>query len=199
MNVRWRSHLLLVLITALALAATLTWRHWTAGPIAEATQQWKERQWLAVLPAGSYDNRPLATPLPLVQPTLAHSRLLAAYSASLAGTPVAILLHSSFQGYAGPVELAIAINRQGRLLGVHVLRQQESPGLGDQLINPTLHWLDQFTGKALGQAWAIKRDHGAFNQMAGATVTSRAVIDALQDALRYFDEQRPTLLGEATP
>ncbi|QXI39584.1 RnfABCDGE type electron transport complex subunit G [Pseudomonas xantholysinigenes] len=199
MSTRWRNHLLLLLVTTLAVLATLAWQRWTAAPIAEARQQWQERQWLAVLPPGSYDNRPLAAALSLEHPTLAHSRLLAGYRASLAGNPVAILLHSRCQGYGGPIDLAIAIDRQGRLIGVQVLAQQESPGLGDQLVNPAVHWLEQFIGQTRTQDWALKRDHGAFDQLAGATVTSRAVIDALQDALRYFDEHRPALLGEVAP
>lgn len=66
-------------------------------------------------------------------------------------------------------------------------------------MNPAVHWLEQFIGQTRTQDWALKRDHGAFDQLAGATVTSRAVIDALQDALRYFDEHRPALLGEVAP
>jgi electron transport complex protein RnfG len=33
-----------------------------------------------------------------------------------------------------------------------------------------------------------------FDQIAGATLTSRAVISAVHDALRYFDEHRSSLL-----
>lgn len=203
MSARWRGSLLVLLVTALAVSATLAWQRWTAAPIAQATRQWQEQRWLVALPPSSYDNRPLATALPLRDTALPHSRLLAGYAASRAGSTVAVLLHSQFMGYGGPVELVIAIDRQGRLMGVQVLEQQESPGLGDQLANPALHWLDQFIGKGQtnppAQAWAIRRDQGAFDQLAGATVTSRAVIDALQDALRYFDEHRSSLLGEAAP
>ncbi|GAI46445.1 unnamed protein product, partial [marine sediment metagenome] len=41
-------------------------------------------------------------------------------------------------------------------------------------------------------------DHGDFDQLAGATVTSRAVITALQESLSYFDEQRNLLLEAPT-
>lgn len=42
----------------------------------------------------------------------------------------------------------------------------------------------------------MKKDGGQFDQMAGATITSRAAVDAIHDALRYFDEHREQLLGE---
>ncbi|MDH0733411.1 RnfABCDGE type electron transport complex subunit G [Pseudomonas sichuanensis] len=200
MSRRAHSILLVTSVTALALAGSLVWQHWTAGPIQQAQRQMQEREWLAVLPTGSYDNQPLQAPLALADNQLPHSRLLAGYRASLANTPVAIMLRSEVPGYAGPIELAIAIDNHGRLTGLRVLRQQESPGLGDQLVDPARHWLDQFIGKAHDdppeQAWALKRDRGSFDQLAGATVTSRAVIDAVQDALRYYDQHRTALLGE---
>ncbi|MCU7279899.1 RnfABCDGE type electron transport complex subunit G [Pseudomonas peradeniyensis] len=203
MTARWRSTAMLLLVAGLAIAATLAWQRFTAGPIAEASRQWQEQQWLEVLPPGSYDNRPLQTPVALTEAKLSHSHLLAGYRASLAGVTSAVLLHSSVQGYGGAIELVIAIAPQGRLIGVRVLAQQESPGLGDQLVDPARHWLDQFIGRTLRdtpeQAWAIKRDQGAFDQLAGATVTSWAVIEAIQDALRYFDQHRPALLGETPP
>jgi len=191
-----RNALLLALVSALSLGMTLAWRHWTLVPIHEAEQQLQIRQWLSALPQGSYDNQPLQMPLPLGDTRLPHSQLLAGYRATLAGQPSAILLRSQTQGYAGPIILAIAIDAEGRLLGIQVLEQQESPGLGARVVDPQVHWLTQFTGHTQSSHWALKRDQGDFDQLAGATVTSRAVIDALQDALRYFDTHRASLLEE---
>ena len=200
MNARASTALALVAATGLSVGLSLAWRHWTADSIAQAERQLQERQWLAVLPQGSFDNQPLLAPLDLADSTLRHSRLLAGYRATHAGKLSAVLLRSSLQGYGGPIELAIAIDAHGRLIGVRVLHQQESPGLGDQLANPSSHWLDQFIGSRRDippeQAWALKRDQGAFDQLAGATVTSRAVINAIQDALRYFDAHKPLITNE---
>lgn len=201
MNGQARSTPLLVAVCVLAVLASLAWQRLTQQPIADAERHAREQIWLAALPADTYDNQPLQAPLALPSPDLRHSRLLRGYRASLAGRPAAVLLHSESQGYAGPIELAIAISPEGRVLGVQVLHQQESPGLGDQLIDPARHWLQQFVGTRRADlaesGWALTRDHGHFDQMAGATVTSRAVIDATHDALRYFDEHRSTLLPGA--
>ncbi|MNY66293.1 Electron transport complex protein RnfG [compost metagenome] len=43
--------------------------------------------------------------------------------------------------------------------------------------------------------WALGKDNGQFDQVAGATITSRAVLNAVHDALRYFDEHAGELLG----
>lgn len=188
---------LLLLIGALALSTTLAWRQWTSTAIADAEKQLQSRQRLAVLPESSYDNQPLDTPLPRPAPQRPNSRILAAYRATLAGKPAAIILVTQAQGYAGPIVLSVAIAPDGRLIGSQVVEQQESPGLGARLGDPQVNWLGQFANRQLGDHWALKRDQGDFDQLAGATVTSRAVIEALQEALRYFDEQRNVLLEGA--
>lgn len=188
---------LLLLTGVLALSATLASRHWTSAAIADAEKQLNSRQRLAVLPEGSYDNQPLDSPLPRPAAQRPNSRILAAYRATLAGKPAAIILVTQAQGYAGPIVLSVAITADGRLIGSQVVEQQESPGLGARLGDPQLNWLGQFANRQLGDRWALKRDQGDFDQLAGATVTSRAVIGALQEALSYFDEQRSVLLEGA--
>ncbi|WP_409314284.1 RnfABCDGE type electron transport complex subunit G [Pseudomonas putida] len=189
---------LLLLTGVLAVSATLAWRQWTGPAIAGAEKQLQSRQRLAVLPDGSYDNQPLESPLPRPAAQRPNSRILAAYRATVAGKPSAIILITQAQGYAGPIVLSVAIATDGRLIGSQVVEQQESPGLGDHLSDPQLQWLKQFDNRYQGDHWALKRDQGDFDQLAGATVTSRAVIAALQDALSYFDEQRSVLLEGAT-
>lgn len=181
-------------VGVLTLSATLAWRHWTQPAISQAEQALKERQWLAVLPANSYDNKPLSAALRVPVTEQPHSRIIAAYLATLGTRVTAVILLSETQGYAGPIKLNIAIAPDGRLIGSQVLEQQESPGLGARIGDPQLNWLAQFAHRHLKDHWALKRDQGDFDQLAGATVTSRAVIEALQDALSYFDEHQQALL-----
>lgn len=190
-----RSTLLLLAIGGSAVAVTLAWQHWTRLTIADAEHQLQASQLLAALPARSYDNHPLDSPLPLPADQPAHSKVLAAYRATLDTSPTAIVLVSPVRGYAGPIKLTIAIGADGRLIGTRVVEQQESPGLGGQIADPQSAWLTQFARHGLGDRWAIRRDQGDFDQLAGATVTSRAVMQAQQEALRYFDQHRSQLLG----
>ena len=39
-------------------------------------------------------------------------------------------------------------------------------------------------------AWRIRSDGGAFDQMTGASITSRSVVKAVKETLVYFDENR---------
>lgn len=82
MNRPVRSTLWVLLVGGLALVATVAWQQWTRKPIADAEQQLQARQLLAVLPAQSYDNQPLSSPLPLPGEPPPHSRILAAYRAT---------------------------------------------------------------------------------------------------------------------
>ncbi|MGF6594197.1 RnfABCDGE type electron transport complex subunit G [Pseudomonas sp. 2835] len=192
-----RSTLLVLTLAVLTIGATVLWQQFTAPRITVAAQQLKAQRWLSVLPEQSYDNQPLQQPLRLADAILDHSRLLAGYLATLKGQPRAVVLHSQARGYGGPLDLLIAIDDSGRMIGLKVLQQQETPGLGGQMVEPGNNWLQGFLGSSRqtlpDAAWALKRDSGKFDQLAGATVTSRAVIQATHDALRYFDEHRQQL------
>ncbi|KAF0865064.1 RnfABCDGE type electron transport complex subunit G [Pseudomonas sp. LD120] len=196
-----RSLLILLALGALGIGATLLLQHASAPRIDAEQRALQARKLLDVLPSERYDNQPLDHPLPLTNVQLSNSRLLDGYLAMRNGQPSALLLRSQVTGYAGPIELLIAIDNQGRLLGSKTLRQDETPGLGARIAERPSAWLQGFTGKSRDlpqdSAWALKKDNGQFDQIAGATITSRAVISALHDALRYFDEHRTQLLSGA--
>lgn len=197
-----RNLLLLAALGLLGIGTTLWLQHATAPRITAEQRALQARKLLDLLPAGSYDNQPLDQPLLLPNVQLDHSRLLEGYLATRNGQPSALLLRSHVTGYAGPIELLIAIDSQGRLLGSKALKQGETPGLGGRIGEQPSAWLAGFAGKSRNDpgdsAWALKKDQGQFDQIAGATITSRAAISALHDALRYFDEHRESLINGAS-
>lgn len=183
---------LLLTLAGLALGLVSALEHWLSPRIAHERLAADERVLLDLLPAGSYDNRPLAQPIPLPDSPLP------AWLATRQGAPVAVLLPSTAQGYEGPIRLLVAVAPDGRLLAVKVLEQQETPGIGDRIEAGKSAWLSGFTGKSLTapppQQWRVRADQGAFDQIAGATITSRAVVAAVQQTLQLFDRQRGLLL-----
>lgn len=190
-----RHGLPIVLLMAIAaIALILSVQHLTAERAAEAEQALQRRALLDILPDGSYDNQPLQQPLAVFQ-ALEHSHLQGGYLATRAKRPAAILFRSVTNGYGGPIELLIAVAPDGKLLGVKTLGHTETPGLGAHIGEAHNPWLAGFKGHSTQDtAWALKKDQGQFDQIAGATLTSRAVINAVHDALRYFDEHRQSLL-----
>jgi Na+-translocating ferredoxin:NAD+ oxidoreductase subunit G len=190
---------LLLLIALLGGGLLAVLQHFAAPRIEQQRQAAAEHTLLDLLPAGSYDNRPLRSPIALhAGGLLGNASAEPGYLASLNGRPSAVLLPVSARGYEGPIHLLVAITTDGRLLASKVLQQQETPGLADLLAPDRAHWLSGFAGKTLTTDWMLRADGGQVDQIAGATVTSRAVTDALQRALRFFDAERERLM-EAQP
>lgn len=198
---RTASALTLLLLAIAGMGATYLLQRSQAPQIAAEQHLIDSRILLDVLAIDSYDNQPLEQPLALADIALGHSTLTGGYRATKSGRPVAVLLRSQSQGYAGSIELLIAIDVQGKLLGVKTLKQNETPALGGHLGDWPNTWLQNFTGKSSDEptdaGWALQKDQGQFDQIAGATITSRAAINAIHDALRYFDGHRAALLGSS--
>jgi electron transport complex protein RnfG len=199
---RVASALILLLLAGAGIGATYLLQRSSAPQIAAEQRLADSRQLLDVLAADAYDNQPLEQPLTLTDAQLSHSTLQSGYRATKTGRTVAVLLRSQTDGYAAAIELLIAIDADGKLLGVKTLKQNETPALGGAIGDWPNRWLQAFGGKSRNEppdaGWALKKDQGQFDQMAGATITSRAAINAIHDALRYFDEHRTVLLGGGT-
>ena len=113
---------------------------------------------------------------------------------------------TSPNGYAGAVEITAGLSLQGKILAVLVSNQKETPGLGSNVCErkfrktifnfykplppglPPNPVLDQFNGLSAAPdlAWKVKRDGGTFDFVTGATITSRAILEAVAEALKTF-------------
>ena len=194
-----RSALPLVLLALCGLALLLIARHWLAGPIEAGRQAAHERALLDLMPPGSYDNHPLTRPIALpASELLGQPAPREAWLATRAGEPVAVLLPVTAQGYEGPIRLLLAIRPDGRLLASKVLEHRETQGIGDAIEPTRSPWLAGFADVSLVDhpeaEWRVTADKGRFDQIAGATITSRAVVSALQRGLQYFDQHRRLLM-----
>ena len=104
-------------------------------------------------------------------------------------------------GYNAPIRLLVGVSPEGVLTGVRVLNHRETPGLGDAIELRKSSWILQFDGRSLGdpplELWAVDKDDGAFDALTGATVTPRAVIEAVRNTLLYFERHRGELFAQA--
>lgn len=126
------------------------------------------------------------------------------YRARRAGKVEAVVFQVRGTGYAGAVVCMMGVNRTGQITGVRVIKHSETPGLGDKIEPAKGRWIFAFEGKSLGnpplEKWAVKKDGGVFDQFAGATITPRAVVNAVKGGLQFFAQNRPVLLDQgATP
>jgi electron transport complex protein RnfG len=121
-----------------------------------------------------------------------------AYRARRDGQPVAVIFRfAAVDGYNGPIQLLAGIGADGSLLGVRVTSHRETPGLGDAIEAEKSDWIRSFEGRSLRSPeparWGVRRDGGAFDQFTGATITPRAVVEAVRRALEYHQSNRQAL------
>ena len=151
-----------------------------------------------VIPESIHDNNPASDTLKLQVDGVP----LLVYRASKAGHVTGVAFEASRRGYSGEIRVLLGIDENGKLLGARVLKHTETPGLGDKIEVTRSDWITRFTGKSLGDPpeaqWAVKKDGGPFDQFAGATITPRAVVNAIRDGLRLFAANRQTLLEEVS-
>ena len=95
-----------------------------------------------------------------------------------------ILATTSQDGYSGSIDLLVAINNNGEVIAARVSEHHETPGLGDKIEKSKSSWIDQFKGKKLNSTiWDVRKDGGDFESLTGATISSRAVIKAVEESL----------------
>jgi len=113
----------------------------------------------------------------------------------------AILSPIAPDGYGGSIELLVAVDYEGAVLGVQVLAHRETPGIGDGFEPRRSNWLQSFKGRTLDNPeqarWTIRKDGGNFDQFTGASVTPRAIIKAVRRALEYYRANRETIFNAA--
>lgn len=157
-----------------------------------------------ILPPASYDNALLQDVKTLgPTPELGLPKGGKVWRARKAGQPAALVFETvAPDGYAGAIRLVIAVGADGTLGGVRVTEHHETPGLGDYIDpkkdkNKTEPWIAQFVGKALSnlplERWKVKKDAGDFAYRTGATISARAVTNAVARTVAYAQAQRDAL------
>jgi electron transport complex protein RnfG len=184
-------------VFALLASGALAWASSATGAAIAAAEAKDLRDSLAeVLPAGMADNDFLKDTVELEK----GGKTVTIYRARKEGAVKAALFKVAERGYAGDIQVLMAVDSEGRTLGVRVLKHSETPGLGDKIEVKKDPWVKSFDGKSLGdpapEKWAVKKDGGIFDQFAGATITPRAVVKAVKGGMDFYAEHRKEILGD---
>ncbi|GGD56677.1 electron transport complex subunit RsxG [Lacimicrobium alkaliphilum] len=120
------------------------------------------------------------------------------YRARLNGQPQALAIETMTpNGYSGDISLIVGVDIAGNVSGVRVLQHRETPGLGDKIERRISDWILSFNGKSLTQEnhknWAVRKDGGDFDQFTGATITPRAVVNAVKNTLEFVAGRQEAL------
>lgn len=93
-------------------------------------------------------------------------------------------------GYNGPIEFLIGFSPSDDIIRVRIMEHRETPGLGDGIEAGKSDWLTQFEGRNPRNTslWALSADGGEFDSITAATITPRAVVDAIGAVVQYHAE-----------
>lgn len=177
----------LALICAVAAMALAKVDDFTRGPIAEAIERARREAVEAVLP-------PFAE---LVADTLGVDDETRTYDLGYGedGVTGVAFASASGLGYSGEIKVMIGVDAAGVVTGVRILQHAETPGLGANYAAPDV--LDAFY-KGAGLAdrdWRVRKDGGDLDAITGATVTGRALADAITKGLQRYSDDRDELFA----
>lgn len=189
---------LFALITAGIVAATF---QGTKERITLEEKRAAEKALLEIIPANRHDNDMLTSVITVPPEQLSQLGLNEAadiHVALMGNSPVAVIIPTvAPDGYSGDIKMIVGINSDGSVAGVRVLSHHETPGLGDKIEIRKSDWIRGFEGKSLEnpalEKWRVKKDGGEFDQFTGATITPRAVVNAVRNALEYYNQNRDHL------
>lgn len=90
----------------------------------------------------------------------------------------------SKKGYGGSIEVLVGVDILGDITGIEILKHAETPGLGNKI--EKVFFKDAFKGLNTLDKIAVKKDGGIIDEFSGATITPRAVCEAVEKGLIFI-------------
>ena len=147
----------------------------TKEPIAAALEQRTRRAAAQVMPSG----------LPEPEKVVAGGHTF--FVSSLDGEAVAVAVEGrSKNGYGGDVVLMVGMGMDGKLVSYEVVSASETPGLGTKIAGDAFR--KPLEGKALDGNWSVRKDGGEVDAVTAATISSRAALECIRDAIAKLDD-----------
>ncbi len=168
----------------------------TRSDIAKRQAESRQAFLRQVIPPDLHDNDLLADAMTIAS----GGTSVVVYPARRDGKTHAVAYEVYANGYGSTTIVSImGVDRDGKILGVRVIKHAETPGLGDKLELSRSDWILSFNGRSLtdpdAAGWAVKKEGGIFDQFTGATITPRSVIKSVKEGLDFFVAHRDELLA----
>lgn len=172
-----KTGLILFAITAIA-ALILACANKVTAPIIEKNQMKRTAEAMTVV-------MPEAEKFEKVEVIGEKSPVTEAYNAKNAsGEKIGSCVIAAANGYGGEVLVLVGIDAEEKITGIQIMSHSETPGLGANAEKP--EFTEQFKGKTVGiKAVKSKAGENEINAMSGATITSKAVTNAVSVALDF--------------
>ena len=157
----------------------------TLAPIEKAKRERLENAIKAVVPG--FDNSPSEE---AYYGKISEDDSLKIYPAKKAGKLVGVAVESnSTKSYGNKIEIIVGFDPEGKIINYAVLDHEETPGLGDKM-EP---WFktnkngQNILGKNLSSGLLkLSKDGGDIDAITAATISSRALLDAVNRAYAAF-------------
>ncbi len=161
----------LLLITAIVAGLLGLVNSLTEDKIAENTAKKANEAMQTVLPANAYE--------PL---NVSKQGVSEAYKAENG-----YVVRVTANGFGGAIDMMVGIDLEGKVTGISVISHSETASLGAECTREDFR--AQFVG--ISEAPKVAKDGGEIEALTGATVTSRAVANAVALALEFVKEVQP--------
>lgn len=104
-----------------------------------------------------------------------------------------VALEAFGKGFSGDVGLMVAFDLESdTIVGGGVTISTETPGFGAKAKEDP-SFVAQFKGTKADQTFSVKKDGGTIDAISGATITSRAVCVAVNEATAVYKRMKPDL------
>lgn len=111
------------------------------------------------------------------------------YAVRANGSILGVAVRAVGASYGGPITVLVGAGANGKISGVKVLENKDTPGLGANAASPTyfvdrtakITFYGQFAGKSISDAFEVKADVAAIT---ASTITSKAVASTVKVAAK---------------
>ncbi len=126
---------------------------------------------------------------------------LVCYEGSVDGKPIGtVFAVTTNKGYGGTIEILVGVDPSGqKITGVRIAQHSETPGLGANIVqvrpgDEEPWFLKQFRGLTADRI-SLKASGGPVDGITAATISSRAVTDAVREGFEEFIRARKERTG----
>lgn len=162
----------------------------TKEPIAKAQEAAKKEAWQQVFPEAAIEDFAIADIDKKVAGNAIKDLAIKATVDEVCtvkdGKTGYVITATDKEGYGGDIRVAVGITSDGTINGISILSISETAGLGMKATEPAFY--GQYEGKQTDKFVVSKdgSDGEQIDALSGATITSRAVTNAVNAALGYY-------------
>ena len=166
----------------------------TKGPIAEANAKALSDAIALVVPG--FDNNPAEAPESIDLDGATYK----IYKATKGGEFIGAAVESSANGFGGALNVLVGFDKEGNIIDYSLLSHAETPGLGSKAAD----WFKKgakgdITGKNPGKgALVVNKDGGDVDAITASTITTRAFLNAVNNAYAAYSGQNVDGMTGAT-